>query len=539
MVKDAVKIVRIEKRVTLEIEKIELAEDYPETTKPIRLPYSVYKDWLRVLTNLIRNAIEAVEAKQRVGDVAADFSLRGSGDKTVVADLGLPGRGEIGWVKISTKQTVSVPVSISVIIEDSGIGMNEITRSSFYQKGFTSGKEGGLGLGVSEESVQFINQYGNWQIESQKGVGTKITINIDKEKARKAELILPEPKPFFRTKLAMSLSFVLLILIGLTLLFIFDKYSRFWVDWNIDHIEVKKGNLKVLNKKDELLWSKEFTGLISGGVSWQPQPVMADIDRDGRNEIIICIFLPDSSRARVICIDFKGNELWNFDCKQKTIYIAEQDIFSPNILLVKDIDRDGNIEIVINNRVSTSFSDYLVILDAKGRKKSEYWHPGLINDLQCRDINKDGKDELICAGINNRMDWRPCFLVLDSRRITGQAMPYVGEKRVPPARELVYILFPHFKIEAGADFSWEHCLDYVHQINIFSEGTDSTIYQVTTSRFYISWYLDQYFRVKNLAYNLGVINEKFSEMKIPYVVTEDDMKEIRNIEVWRNSVKIR
>jgi hypothetical protein len=148
---------------------------------------------------------------------------------------------------------------VSVIIEDSGIGMDEVTRSSFYKKGFTSGKEGGLGLGVSEESVEFINRYGNWRVESQKGVGTKITVNIDKEKTQKAELILPEPKLFFRTKLAWGLSVLLLIIIGYALLLIFDKYSRFWVDWNPAYVKVEQGRLLyAFNSEDHKLWVHEF-----------------------------------------------------------------------------------------------------------------------------------------------------------------------------------------------------------------------------------------------------------------------------------------
>ncbi|MGB7062246.1 MAG: FlgD immunoglobulin-like domain containing protein [Candidatus Zixiibacteriota bacterium] len=43
--------------------------------------------------------------------------------------------------------------------------------------------------------MQLIDQHGNWEIESQKGAGTTITITIDREKARKAELILPAERP--------------------------------------------------------------------------------------------------------------------------------------------------------------------------------------------------------------------------------------------------------------------------------------------------------------------------------------------------------
>lgn len=193
-VRESVKTVRVEKSQTSGISIEERLEDAGES---VRFSYENFKQWQRVLTNLIRNAFEAVEAKQSgaggLGLVAAPLA-RQEGEKSL-------------WVKVSTRESekeggqvgmpdlpgISVPVS--VVIEDSGIGMDESTKASFYKKGFTSGKEGGLGLGVSEESVQLIDQHGNWEIESQQGIGTKITINLDREKARKAELILPPERP--------------------------------------------------------------------------------------------------------------------------------------------------------------------------------------------------------------------------------------------------------------------------------------------------------------------------------------------------------
>jgi len=150
VVKGSVKIVRIEKSKP---ESIEIAEQLDDAGDTVRFSYDKFKEWQRVLTNLIRNAIEAVEAKR---SEAGGLGL--VGEERVAADFSLRGGDEHHWVKVSTRQPDAVSDSVSVIIEDSGIGMDEATKASFYKKGFTSGKEGGLGLGVSEESVQFINK---------------------------------------------------------------------------------------------------------------------------------------------------------------------------------------------------------------------------------------------------------------------------------------------------------------------------------------------------------------------------------------------
>jgi len=61
VVKESVKIVRVEKS---QISEIEIKEQLEDVGNTIRIPYDKFKEWQRVLTNLIRNAFEAVEAKQ-------------------------------------------------------------------------------------------------------------------------------------------------------------------------------------------------------------------------------------------------------------------------------------------------------------------------------------------------------------------------------------------------------------------------------------------------------------------------------------------
>jgi len=36
--------------------------------------------------------------------------------------------------------------------------MDEKTKETFYKRGFTQGKETGLGLGITEETVEFVNK---------------------------------------------------------------------------------------------------------------------------------------------------------------------------------------------------------------------------------------------------------------------------------------------------------------------------------------------------------------------------------------------
>jgi signal transduction histidine kinase len=555
VVSESVKIVQIEKSQSygskVGLKDIQIFEQLDDAGNSIRFSYDKFKDWQRILTNLIRNAIEAVEAKQWEEGIASRFSVRG-GDENVVADLGLPGEEENLWVKVSTKETVSVPVSVSnsvsVCIEDSGIGMDEITRSSFYKKGFTSGKEGGLGLGVNEESVQLINQYGNWEIESQKGVGTKITINIDKEKARKAELILPPKKPFLRTKLAYSVAFLLLVLIGLTLLFVFDKYSRFWVDWNSSYAEVKQGRqVFVYNKDGKELWMHEFERSVgiretAPGIK-EPFISIVDLDQDGWNEILVSIAYDIQTPAKLFCLDHEGKVKWVFSAGQG--YNDETGIdtsnIKPDIFSIKNFMIDFFIdstkkEILVQSQHFALFPCQLAMLDYHGNVIGEYWHPGNVPFLYYTDLDSDGKKELVCAGINNRLNWQPVFFTLKVKELMGsklQGPPYNVFGNVKPAKEKKYVVLPQIK---NVDWTWVEASPILtpKSMNIRSDDIflmlfDGRHYSLTKDLQYRSCE----FRVAQFLYWQKCI-------KFPYEVNlEIDSLNWSNFEIYESGIRVK
>jgi signal transduction histidine kinase len=540
VVSESVKIVRIEKS---HIKNIQIYEQLDDVGNAIRFSYNKFKDWQRILTNLIRNAIEAVEAKHARDGVAADFSLRGR-DENVVADLGLPGGAERYWVKISTQ--LSVSNSVSVCIEDSGIGMDEITRSSFYKKGFTFGKEGGLGLGVSEESVQFINQYGSWQIESQKGVGTKITIKIDQEKAQKDQLILPKEKPFFRTKLGYAFSFLLLAVIGLASLFIFDKYSRFWVDWNTAYAKVEQGRqVFVFNSEEKELWMHEFERIVcirkeSPQVE-SPLIKIEDLDQDRWNEILIAIEAGPQVPGQLFCFDHKGNVRWAFSGGQSfEIDTSDKenkpDIFAIKNFLVDDFTNSGNKEIIVLSQLHALYPTQLALLDHQGKTIGEYWHPGGLPFLVHTDLDGDGEKELFCAGINNRLNWRTVVFTLDVKELIGnklQGPPYNIFSNLKPAKEKKYMVLPQIK-EVVWDWVQVSPYETPQQTVIRPDGI---FLMLPDSR--------HYFLTKDLQYNsCAVSNGWFANWQkkttFPFELDlEKDSLNWKNFEVYENGVRVK
>jgi signal transduction histidine kinase len=536
VVKESVKIVRIEKSKP---KNIEIAEQLDDVGNTIRFSYDKFKDWQRVLTNLIRNAVEAVEAKKSgasgLGLVAADFSLRG-GDENL-------------WVRVSTRESekeggqagmpdppgISAPVS--VIIEDSGVGMDESTKFSFYKKGFTSGKEGGLGLGVTEESVQLIDRYGNWQVKSKKGIGTRITINIDREKSKKAELILPAPKPFFRTKLAFGLSFFLLALIALALLFAFHKYSRFWEDWNPASVKLINENAILVETKDSrVLWHQNFPQKI-----FESGLAVGDIDGDGKNEVLIGTQSGFKETGYLHCFSFDAKELWRFALGAEGVFQVPSNRYSCGRIIVRDLNSDGEMEILVGGVNKPWFPYQIALLDRRGQLQTSYWHSGSVSLILCEDIDDDGIPEIVFGGVNNRLQYSAVLGILEHGQIWDQSPPY-RDTVLTKAKEKIYVKFPFIRGLGGENDRYSNVVAFIYA----GVENGSDVYHVAVHdprAFRREYHLDKELtHVKRLIIHPDsrLLWEKLKkEGVLDYDLSPEVVESWKEIEVWKDGVKVK
>lgn len=529
LVKDAVKTVRVEKRDTLEKQRIDIVEDYLEIKKQIRLPYFVYKDWLRVLVNLIRNGVETVESQ------VASFKSQ------VSKELSLDSEMRDMWVKVSVAQPNEK--GLSVIIEDNGMGMDEKTLSDFYKRGYTK-KDFGQGLGVTEESFELIHRYGRWEIESELGKGTKITIEIEKEKAEKERIEIEGKRTIlqraFPTPIRVVLVGLLLVIVGLGILFTVDKYTRFWEDWNPANFEAVENHLTIKNKSEKVLWDMFLPQSIRlAGREAKALVKLSDLNGDGKTEVLVAINHDARNTGKVICFNYKKEKLWEFSCGESAVYPIGEELnsgyFDPNLMAVEDLNGDSKKEVMVNCIHARWFPDQLAVLDQKGNKLSEYWHPGVMECLNCSDFDKDGEKEIILGGINNRMGWRPVLSVLSPKRVFGQAMPYLATKKLKKAKEKWYVVFPHIKKRLPDESEWEFFLPWVDDFEIFSDQnridiflTDGRIYNLTLD-FEFKYF---YFQPTSFL--------AWKEARLfPYDLTEEDSLNWKNVEVWKEGVKIR
>ncbi len=203
---------------------------------------------------------------------------------------------------------------VTVVVEDNGLGMDEKTKETFYKRGFTKGKQSGLGLGITEETVEFINRYGSWNVESKIGEGTKIEIRIEKEKAKEQDLKVEDSKAFIiklrSRRVSIAVLGILTLILVLVLYFQFNKYARFWEDWNPAFAEAEGNHLIVKNKANKVLWDIFLPVPIKSSLFLEkPLVRLSDLNGDGNTEVLVALNYNERNTGKAICLDYKKEKL--------------------------------------------------------------------------------------------------------------------------------------------------------------------------------------------------------------------------------------
>lgn len=158
VVKESADIIQKEKLRDLEGYSIRIQTHVQEVTYPREIYYNDFEQWKIVIANLLRNAVEATVKAVEDDHIPLQRRLI----QIKLAEL--HGNG-IKWV---------------VEIEDHGCGMDDEVRANMFRSGFTYGKKGGSGQGLTSELEQFVLEKGNYVVQSAKGVGTKISLEVGK-----------------------------------------------------------------------------------------------------------------------------------------------------------------------------------------------------------------------------------------------------------------------------------------------------------------------------------------------------------------------
>jgi hypothetical protein len=177
---------------------------------------------------------------------------------------------------------------------------------------------------------------------------------------------------------------------------------------------------------------------------------MADINQDGRTEVVVATGIEGEKPGHILAFDVGGQLLWDFNTYEE-IYGRRDGKFTVMDFQVVNLpDIEGKV-IVFIAQDTTWFPCRLGIIDSLGRLQGSYSHPGYIRQFIVDNFDRDDDLEIFVRAENNNLqsviggdspgtNYQVVFLI-DTRNLNGQAFPPVIQG--PPAgQELWYAVLP-------------------------------------------------------------------------------------------------
>jgi hypothetical protein len=192
-------------------------------------------------------------------------------------------------------------------------------------------------------------------------------------------------------------------------------------------------------------------------------------------------------------------------------------------------------QILVNSANRVYYQCQLALLNYQGDIIGEYWHPGRIQLTVFIDLNSDGEKELLCAGINNRLNWRTVVFMLDTKQLKDelQGPPYNIFGEIKPAKEKKYMVLPQIKEVAwnweqvSPELTPEHVTIFPDQIYLaLPDGRDYTLLRDL-----------QY---ENCSFRMGIFGPWQKRLGFPFELDlEKDSPNWSNFEIYENGVRVK
>jgi hypothetical protein len=215
--------------------------------------------------------------------------------------------------------------------------------------------------------------------------------------------------------------------------------------------EVWRHDTGLENLQDEKYYRVRFqkdARIIENGMplTLGPLLIIKDFDRDGRIEVLFAPMTTDDLRSgQLILFDVRGQIRWTH-APGPSVRVGNRDFLGEYVTAfveARDLDGDGRDEIIWCSHSRGEYPTRTLFLDTADRILGEYWNAGQINEIEFADLNRDGREEILLGGQNEEYQ-RPCFIVLDSGDMKG-CSPQSAAYRFAdglPGREKFYLLFP-------------------------------------------------------------------------------------------------
>jgi len=235
---------------------------------------------------------------------------------------------------------------------------------------------------------------------------------------------------------------------------------------------VQGKNLIVVNAGGQELWRHTFVTPIhepsyqsnlDPSVNKSRYGWLGDLDGDGRKEMLFVLKPTDYYEAgdKVLCFSHEGKVEWEFTPGGVVTNAGGIRMVPPyytSCLQVVSGKSPGETRIVVSSNHYMYDPDQVAILETGGRILGEYWHPGYLLYMSQADLDKDGKVEVLLAGVNNG-NHEATLVVLDPLQVSGRVTPTALEDPsfrltgMAPAMEKAVVFFPRSCVSKGQPYN--------------------------------------------------------------------------------------
>ncbi|HEX2121090.1 MAG TPA: caspase family protein [Thermoanaerobaculia bacterium] len=177
------------------------------------------------------------------------------------------------------------------------------------------------------------------------------------------------------------------------------------------------------------LWGKEVEGEVA-------QTEVADLDGDGRNEVIVGVAGTGEDSGSIVVLDASGAVRWKGATAAPFNYgDGRSGGMVVQTFAVGDLDRNGRREVVaLAVDAQGWYPSRLCIFDDAGGLRAAYWHPGHLQHVLITSVTARHAPRIVVSGINNDVGSllqgsgrHACVFMLDPRKVAGEAPPYFGK----------------------------------------------------------------------------------------------------------------
>jgi len=167
----------------------------------------------------------------------------------------------------------------------------------------------------------------------------------------------------------------------------------------------------IKNKNGKLLWTKLVSvskAEIQSNSYCSKEAKIVDINNDRLNEIIICGERDPRTNliknsAMVVCYNSEGEEIWNYIFQDSVL--SEREILNTEytVYILDTVTFQGQKSILMFASNLPSFSSAIFRLDLKTGKRlpGTFWASGHIMNATVKDIDDDGKKDIVGVGYEN------------------------------------------------------------------------------------------------------------------------------------------